>query len=266
MSTTSPCDYDIDMNWISSPSAEPYVTSLYQSKQQRLFGLLEQPALPPQKTVSFVKYKLFICGKSNVGKTSSLRTLVGGKVSKPSNETTGIETSVVHWPVRLSSSGQILFFSLNFWDVGDQVCKKFDHILPACLEDVDCVLYTFSVTDRSSFKELPSYRNRFSLKDSERAPLSVIIATKTDQYIHSDIQDIEISNLSEQLDATVLKLSNVSKNFLTHSDKHQFARKDTCDFLNTLCDLLWKRDQYLSGLLQQSPSSPRLQRDTTEDI
>lgn len=255
-------DHDIDMEWITSPSAEPYISALYQLKQQRLFGLLEQPALPPQKTVNFVKYKLFICGKSNVGKTSSLRTLVGGRTSKPCNETTGIETSVVHWPVRISSSGQILFFSLNFWDVGDQVCKKFDHILPACLEDVDCVLYTFSVTDRSSFKELPVYMNRFSLKDSARIPLPIIIATKTDQYIHSDIQDSEIANLSEQLDATVLKLSNISKNFTTLSDnKHSFIREDTCQFLNTICSLLWKRDQYLSRL--QSPSSPGLRRSSS---
>ena len=247
----------IDMEWINSPSAEPYVSALYQMKQQRLFGLLEQPALPPQKTINFIKYKIYICGKSNVGKTSTLQTLVGGKASKHSNETTGIETSIVHWPVRLSATGQILFFSLNFWDVGDQVCKKFDHILPACLEDVDCVLYTFSVTDRSSFKELPAYMNRFSLKDRERVPLPIIIATKTDQYIHSDIQDIEISNLSEQLDATVLKMSNLSKNLISQSDQHQLLKKDTCEFLNTICSLLWKRDQHLS--IQEPQSSPTLQ-------
>lgn len=36
----------------------------------------------------------------------------------------------MHWPVKLRESGKPLFFKLSFWDCGEAVLKKFDHILP----------------------------------------------------------------------------------------------------------------------------------------
>lgn len=42
----------------------------------------------------------------------------------------GIETTAIYWPALIKDSRKVIYFRLNFWDVGDNAIKKFDHILP----------------------------------------------------------------------------------------------------------------------------------------
>lgn len=52
-------------------------------------GLLEAPAMPPQIQVDIVRYKVFLAGKSGVGKTALAARLAGSDIPNVHYETTG---------------------------------------------------------------------------------------------------------------------------------------------------------------------------------
>lgn len=125
--------------------------------------------MPPNVSVDTVHYKIFISGKSGVGKTALAARLAGLNIPNMHYETTGrpsaavniwhntwilwvkltcatarfssnttvlvgIETTVVYWPVKLRESGRVLFFRLQLWDCGENALRRFDHMLPVCLK------------------------------------------------------------------------------------------------------------------------------------
>lgn len=229
-------DNVIDFEWIKTPSALEYVNSLLHQNEKRQFGLLERPSLPPNKMLTIVKYKVFLCGKSGVGKSTLISQLACGDPGESGSESAGIATTILHWPVRLKSSGQIMFFQLHFWDVAENTLKKFDHILPACKAELDCVMFTFSLTDRASFMEIPALVNQ--MDDIQKDPVQVIVATKTDQYAYCDISEKEITNLSEGRGIPVLRLKSLMKKNLSA----KASLFEMAPFLNNLCSLLFYRD------------------------
>ncbi|NWX04178.1 CPLN2 protein, partial [Caloenas nicobarica] len=79
-------------------------------------GLLERPVLPPHLVVPIVTYKLFVTGKSGVGKTALVASLAGTPVSPGHHETLGIEATAVFWPAKPQASARPVIFQLNFWD------------------------------------------------------------------------------------------------------------------------------------------------------
>lgn len=40
---------------------------------------------------------------------------------------------MVYWPVKLRESGRVLFFRLQLWDCGENALRRFDHLLPVCM-------------------------------------------------------------------------------------------------------------------------------------
>lgn len=52
-------------------------------------GLLERPVLPPPMAIDTASYKIFVCGKSGVGKTALVAKLAGLEVPVVHHETTG---------------------------------------------------------------------------------------------------------------------------------------------------------------------------------
>ena len=42
----------------------------------------------------------------------------------------GIQTSVVYWPAKITTLDRVVMFKLHFWDAGESALKKFDHVLP----------------------------------------------------------------------------------------------------------------------------------------
>ena len=229
----------VDFEWINTKASEDYVNSLFSHGRRKQFGLLEKPSLPPNKNISFVKYNIFLSGKAGVGKSSTVHNLLGTPHIKASSYSAGISIGLVYWPVRLISTGQILFFTLNFWDAGDYALKKFEHILPACIDNVDCIMYTFSFIDRHSFNEITQNHNMLSHQNYKKEPLRIILGTKADKYSESDITDDELKSLSDQLQANVLRIQNVEAN-----TKENFVKNST--FLNSLCDFLWLRDEKIA--------------------
>ena len=224
----------IDFDWINTDGAKDYVNALYSKNGKRKqFGLLEKPSLKPDQPISYVKYKLFLCGKTCTGKTSTLANLLGQDTENIYPNTPGMNIGRVYWPVRIVSTGKILYLDLQFWDAGDQACKTFEHVVPACMESVDCLLLCFSMTDRSSFNDIVATSNQLCSVAS-KGPLKVVVATKIDQCIKSDISDEEIVQVSEQIEAYALKICNVL-------DKNRF--EEITYFLNNLSNYLILRDE-----------------------
>lgn len=94
-----------------------------------LLGILEKPSLP--SSIEEVTYKIFMIGRSGVGKTSVITRLAG--FSEPNNyiETNGIKKTNVFWPVKIWD--KVILFKLQFWDTSESSIKKYNHILPVCL-------------------------------------------------------------------------------------------------------------------------------------
>nr|XP_009861064.1 LOW QUALITY PROTEIN: ciliogenesis and planar polarity effector 2-like [Ciona intestinalis] len=229
----------IDSNWLNTPSAKDYIASLLHQNERRHFGLLERPSLSPSKDIDIIKYKVFLCGKSGGGKTATVANISGCGIPKTVNETGGIETTIIYWPARLLSTGKLVFFCLQFWDVGDHAVKKFDHILPSCVSNVDCIMLIFSLTDRSSFHEIPQLLNQLPATD-ERPPVHIVVATKKDQFIHSDVSENEMLKFSQLRNIPIFKMRNKTT---LKGKEHIF---EISSFMNRLCDLLLQRDQKMA--------------------
>ncbi|NXU59825.1 CPLN2 protein, partial [Turnix velox] len=102
--------------WLLSSAGRPYLDSIFQKNQRRVFRLLERPVLPPPLAAPTLSYKLFLCGRSGVGKTALVALLAGTPQPPIHHETLGIEATTVYWPAKPRASARPLIFQLNFWD------------------------------------------------------------------------------------------------------------------------------------------------------
>ncbi|XP_077168840.1 ciliogenesis and planar polarity effector 2 isoform X1 [Paroedura picta] len=260
----------LDLDWHKSQEAKRYFGTILQRNKRKPFGLLERPVLPPQAAVDIASYKVFVSGRSSVGKTSLVASLGGLQVPSKHHETTGIETTTVYWPAKLRESGRPLFFKFTFWDSGESVLKKFDHILPACTEKVDGCLLLFSFTDRASFDDLPSQISR--LTGAAKEAVKIVIGTKYpltlgpirrgkhfqhsqthfgmrfDQFAHTDVTEHDVATFCHTWDLPVLRAKSISP-----LDSHT-GLTEVSHLLNGLAEHLWRQDQWAAGLLL--PPSP----------
>ncbi|XP_077168841.1 ciliogenesis and planar polarity effector 2 isoform X2 [Paroedura picta] len=236
----------LDLDWHKSQEAKRYFGTILQRNKRKPFGLLERPVLPPQAAVDIASYKVFVSGRSSVGKTSLVASLGGLQVPSKHHETTGIETTTVYWPAKLRESGRPLFFKFTFWDSGESVLKKFDHILPACTEKVDGCLLLFSFTDRASFDDLPSQISR--LTGAAKEAVKIVIGTKFDQFAHTDVTEHDVATFCHTWDLPVLRAKSISP-----LDSHT-GLTEVSHLLNGLAEHLWRQDQWAAGLLL--PPSP----------
>uniref|UniRef100_A0A8B9P9V0 Ciliogenesis and planar polarity effector 2 n=1 Tax=Apteryx owenii TaxID=8824 RepID=A0A8B9P9V0_APTOW len=166
----------VEPGWLLSPEGRQHRDAILHKDRRRIFGLLERPVLPPPLATATAAYKLFVSGKSGVGKTALVAKLVGAEVPAAHHETLGIEATTVYWPAKLRDTGRPVMFQLDFWDCGEAALKKFDHILPACKEEADGVLFLFSFTDRSSFEDLPGQMARVTRPEENL--VRVVVGTK----------------------------------------------------------------------------------------
>ncbi|XP_058711207.1 ciliogenesis and planar polarity effector 2 isoform X2 [Poecile atricapillus] len=170
-------DWALEPGWLLSPAGRPYLDSILHKNQRRVFSLLERPALPPALAVPTVTYKLFLAGRSGVGKTALVAWLAGTPGLLAHHETLGIEATTVFWPAKPRGSGRPVLFQLHLWDCGDGALRKFEHLLPACKEEADAALFLFSFTDRASFEELPALMDRV-LGPGDRDIIRMVVGTK----------------------------------------------------------------------------------------
>uniref|UniRef100_A0A8C6SZU1 Ciliogenesis and planar polarity effector 2 n=1 Tax=Neogobius melanostomus TaxID=47308 RepID=A0A8C6SZU1_9GOBI len=143
-------------DWHQCKDSKEYFSKILQKKRRRQFGM------------------------SGVGKTSVVARLAGLSIPSTHYETTGIETTIVYWPVKIKDSGRVLFFRLQLWDCGETALRRFDHLLPSCKEQVDAVLFLFSFTDRTSFEDLPNQISKWTGPSDRDGKL--VVGTKYPVY------------------------------------------------------------------------------------
>ncbi|XP_063799988.1 ciliogenesis and planar polarity effector 2 [Pseudophryne corroboree] len=235
--------------WQQSPEGREYVTCILRKRTRRMFGLIERPVLPPQLPTDVAAYKIFVSGKSGVGKTALIAKLCGLEVPTMHHETTGIQTTCVHWPARPRDSERPIIFSFQFWDSGESALRKFDHILPACKERADAVLFLFSFTDRSSFEDVPAMISRTLSQEENLA--RVVVGTKLDQFMHTDVTEQDISDFQQTWQLPVMRVRSVNGPRLSdgRSLDGRAELADAAPVLNGLAEVLWHRDQVIAGLL-----------------
>ncbi|KAL4658513.1 REM2- and Rab-like small GTPase 1-like [Arapaima gigas] len=230
----------VQLDWHRSAEGKEFLSRLQHKRNRRQFGLLEAPVMPPSANVDTVSYKVFISGKSGVGKTTLAARLAGLDVPRMHYETTGIETTVVFWPVKLKDSGRVLFFRLQFWDCGENALRRFDHLLPSCKEQMDAVLFLFSFTDHTSFVDLSSQIARGS--DPSDNFVKMVVGTnfpRFDLFMHTDVTEQEVRTFQEVSGIPVFRVGG-----------------DVCGgwgevapLLSTLAELLWHQDCMTVGTI-----------------
>ncbi|XP_056130994.1 ciliogenesis and planar polarity effector 2 [Lampris incognitus] len=217
-------------DWHRCAESKDFFNRILHKKRRKRFGLLESRVMPPHVAVDTVYYKIFLSGKSGVGKTALAARLAGLNIPKMHYETTGIETTVVYWPVKLRESGRVLFFRLQLWDCGENALRRFDHLLPSCKEQVDAVLLLFSFTDRTSFDDLPNQIAKWS-EPSDRV-VKLVIGTKFDLFMHSDVTQREVTEFQDGRGLPVLHVGGEVSDGLG----------DVAPILNCLAEHLWQQD------------------------
>ncbi|XP_072887965.1 ciliogenesis and planar polarity effector 2 [Hemitrygon akajei] len=238
----------VTANWINSVEAREYLASILRKNKRKVFGLLERPVFSPQSAPDIASYKIFVSGKSGVGKTAAVAKFAGVEIPSLHHETTGIQTRTVYWPGKLVESGRVIMFRFQFWDCSEASLKKFDHILAACKDKADAVLFLFSFTDRSSFDDLPSQMSRI-LHDSEKV-VKIIVGTKFDQYMHTDVTEREVRDFQQTWHLPVYKIKSINGPRL--SDGKTLDGKvgllEVEHILNGIAEHLWYQDQVTAGL------------------
>lgn len=106
-------------------------------------GILERPSLPT--SIEEVTYKIFMIGRSGVGKTSVVGKLAGTLESNNYTETNGIRKTNVFWPVKIWD--KVVLFKLQFWDTSENSIKKYSHILSVCNKAITfkIIIYTYLI-------------------------------------------------------------------------------------------------------------------------
>ncbi|XP_041836221.1 ciliogenesis and planar polarity effector 2 isoform X2 [Melanotaenia boesemani] len=195
--------------------------------------------MPPHIAVDTVHYKIFICGKSGVGKTAFAARIAGLNIPNVHHETTGIETTVVYWPVKLRENGRVLFFHLQLWDCGETALRRFDHLLPSCKEQVDAVLFLFSFTDRTSFDEVSNQIAKWT----EPSVVKVVVGTKFDLFMHCDVAERDVREFQKKWSLPVLRTGGEVSNGLG----------DVAPIFNCLAENLWHQDCVRAGATCHHP-------------
>ena len=235
----------IDYSLLDTDSALSYFSPLLKKHSRRQFGLLESPALLPNIYNGEISYKVFLCGKTGVGKTNTVSKLSGKAFSDTTAETLGIQVSNVYWPVQIVETKKTILFKISFWDAGELMLNTYNHILPSCLENVDCVMYLFSLASKATWNDLPRLITRI---DADDDILKVCVGTRLD-LTSFEVTNTMISDFEQVWKYPILKIAN-TRTATSHNPIDQF--KKVSPFLNRLCELLWYRDQVKAGLIQQS--------------
>ncbi|KAI0238330.1 Ciliogenesis and planar polarity effector 2 [Lamellibrachia satsuma] len=211
-------------------------------RKKRSFGLLERPVRPPVMSADEYEYKVFVSGKSGVGKSAAVANLCGSDIPTVHSETPGIQTSIVYWPAKIVDINRVVMFKLHFWDAGENALKKFDHVLPACKERVDAVVLMFSFADKSSFEDIPHQMSR--ILEPHDNVCKFVMGTKLDlqdrcEVTHRDVHEFEVNWKLPVLTVNNAPMSAVSEHI---SDVDQITIN-----MNYMCDELWRRDQLLAA-------------------
>ncbi|CAL7941513.1 unnamed protein product [Xylocopa violacea] len=203
-------------------------------------SILERPPLP--SSIEEVTYKIFMVGRSGVGKTSVVARLAGTLESINYTETNGIKKTNVFWPVKIWD--KVVLFKLQFWDTSETSIKKYNHILPACKDKVDAICSVFSFDDATGFNDVPYLMN--TMAAIKEKPANIVIGTKFKPWSSSTIEDARIKEFEDKWKVKIIRV-DVNK-LSTRSEIFDCSYQ-----LNAICNILWNRDkEFISKQMGQS--------------
>ena len=257
----------IDYGLFSSDIAKSVLSPLLMKNKRRQYGFLESPAT--NIFTGEIAYKVFVCGKTGSGKSTTIANASGRFGLVSSGETTGIQVTTVYWPVLINETKAAVLFKISFWDVGESVLNSYNHIRPSCLEEVDCLIYTFSMVNKSMWEDLPKLITRTDATDSV---LQIALGTKMDLVKNdkSSVSQKMFDDFEEVWKFPVLSHSNDIEHDATSGDFTDCFEK-SASFMNPLCELLWYRDQVKVGLIPKTQidfcftSKNKLQKDSSRE-
>ncbi|XP_074653835.1 ciliogenesis and planar polarity effector 2-like isoform X2 [Tubulanus polymorphus] len=175
-------------------------------------------------------------------KTSEAKDVMQATIKDQQNRKYfGIQATDVFWPAFVKQCNKPVMFQLQFWDAGAQAIKKYDHILPACKDRLDCVLFLFSYVDKSSCEDLKKQMSRIT--EPKDNMCKIIIGTKFDQHAHSEVSLRELKQFEDTWKLPVLRVKNVP---VFHPSETRSELGEVAPILNLLCEYLWERDLILA--------------------
>ncbi|XP_054639879.1 ciliogenesis and planar polarity effector 2 [Dunckerocampus dactyliophorus] len=231
MTAVPKCGSLVVRDWHRCKDSKEYFSKILHKKKRKIFGLLESPLMPPHVAVDTVHYKIFLSGKSGVGKSALAARLAGLKIPNMHYETTGIETTVVYWPVKLRETNRVLFFRFQLWDCGENALRRFDHLLPSCKERVDAVLFLFSFTDRMSFDDLANQIAKWTEPSGGRV-VTLVVGTKFDLFMHCDVTEKDLKVFQDTWRLPLIRTGGEASDGL----------EDVAPLLDCLAENLWHQD------------------------
>lgn len=194
---------------------------------RKVYGVLEQPSLPP--SIPVLQFKLFLVGRVGTGKTCTVGWLSGlPGWNYQLGESPGVRTTQVYWPARVN--GKLVLFKLHLWDAGDSAVRKYGHVYPVCKEDAAAVLVVFSFTDRSSWEDLPNLIQRTVMKQ-DITP--IVVGTKYGNTTENEVSQAEVLEAETSWNIPVIKVRHQANN------PSPSSLPEVAVALNTICEQLW---------------------------
>ena len=119
------------------------------------------------------KYKIIFLGDSGIGSKTSLIKRMNHKVFTP-NITNKNSCSFISKSIKIKNGKKII---MNFWDINGH--EIFRNLTKKFLENSDCVVLGYDVTNINSFKNVQDFWYKFS-KDNSGTNLIYLIGNKID--------------------------------------------------------------------------------------
>ena len=119
------------------------------------------------------KYKIIFLGDSGIGSKTSLIKRMNHNVFTP-NITNKNSCSFISKSIKIKNGKKII---MNFWDINGH--EIFRNLTKKFLENSDCVVLGYDVTNINSFKNIQDFWYKFS-KDNSSTNLIYLIGNKID--------------------------------------------------------------------------------------
>lgn len=220
----------VSFDWFKSPEGQGLLAHLTDpgTGYRKLYGVLEQPSLPP--SIEQRDYKVFLVGRAGQGKTCAASWLAGlPGWNCQQGESPGVRSTIVYWPARVQ--GKLVLFKLNIWDAGDSAVRKYGHVYPVCKEGADGALVVFSFTDRASWEELPGLVQRTAQPQDNITP--IVVGTKYGNVQENEVSGAEVQEFEQSWNIPIIRVRHQAQSTSPPSIP------DVSAALNTICEQLW---------------------------
>ncbi|XP_075258068.1 ciliogenesis and planar polarity effector 2-like [Convolutriloba macropyga] len=257
----------VDFEWSTSTEGKRHINAskCFHSNSNASCGLLEQPsALLPQigsgkSTPKVQKHKVLVCSPiGKVGKTSLIAKLCGNAPPKRDLETAGLVGHLRYWPVKIKSSGEVVYFQLMFLEYGLSAEKNYPSVVKLALDGCEALIIAFSLTNKNSFDMLPNtiqtMKDKFqNYSMADMPPEIVVVGTHADAVQQIEVSQQDLTEFRRDFYPVFrFKCSNSTANVPSialptteDESKRLTLDSETISFMNNFCNFLLLRDTSL---------------------